>query len=232
MAARTWTACRRAPASTTTAPAWRRCWRPRCSWAVRRRCATRCGSGSGVPRNWACSGPTSTSQSLDVDALKDIALYLNFDMLGSPNPGYFTYDGDQSTPPTRQRRAARAGGLGGHRAHAGGVPRRVRARPPEDTDFDGRSDYDAFTQAGVPAGGLFAGRRGEEDRRGGRAVGRTGRQAVRSELPQARRHHREHRPRPHSRSRAAESRTPWASTPRTRRAATACRCATTAPGTW
>ncbi len=37
-------------------------------------------------------------ESLDVNALKDIALYLNFDMLASPNPGYFTYDGDQSLP--------------------------------------------------------------------------------------------------------------------------------------
>src|SRR5262249_9186360 len=37
-------------------------------------------------------------ETLDVSALKDIALYLNFDMLASPNPGYFTYDGDQSTP--------------------------------------------------------------------------------------------------------------------------------------
>lgn len=34
--------------------------------------------------------------SLNVEQLKDIALYLNFDMIGSPNPGYFTYDGDQS----------------------------------------------------------------------------------------------------------------------------------------
>ena len=27
----------------------------------------------------------------------------------------------------------------------------------EDTGFDGRSDYDAFTLAGIPSGGLFAG---------------------------------------------------------------------------
>ena len=37
--------------------------------------------------------------SLNLEQLKDIALYLNFDMIGSPNPGYFTYDGDQSAPP-------------------------------------------------------------------------------------------------------------------------------------
>jgi Zn-dependent M28 family amino/carboxypeptidase len=38
---------------------------------------------------------------LDAEQLKDIALYLNFDMIGSPNPGYFAHDGDQSTPPGR-----------------------------------------------------------------------------------------------------------------------------------
>ena len=44
-------------------------------------------------------GSNNYVESLDVDQLKNIALYLNFDMLGSPNPGYFTYDGDQSAPP-------------------------------------------------------------------------------------------------------------------------------------
>ncbi|EUA68715.1 peptidase M28 family protein [Mycobacterium xenopi 4042] len=50
-------------------------------------------------------------ESLDVDGLKDIALYLNFDMLGSPNPGYFTYDGTnrcrQTSGVTRWFRRAR-----------------------------------------------------------------------------------------------------------------------------
>ena len=43
-------------------------------------------------------GSANYVQSLDVGALKDIALYLNVDMIASPNPGYFTYDGDQSAP--------------------------------------------------------------------------------------------------------------------------------------
>jgi Zn-dependent M28 family amino/carboxypeptidase len=30
-------------------------------------------------------------------------------------------------------------------------------KPAQDTSFDGRSDYDGFTKAGVPAGGLFSG---------------------------------------------------------------------------
>jgi len=30
-------------------------------------------------------------------------------------------------------------------------------KPAQDTSFDGRSDYDAFTRAGIPSGGLFSG---------------------------------------------------------------------------
>ena len=45
----------------------------------------------------------------------------------------------------------------------------------QDTSFDGRSDYDGFTKAGVPAGGLFSGAEEKMTRRTGRAVGRQGR---------------------------------------------------------
>jgi Zn-dependent M28 family amino/carboxypeptidase len=101
-------------------------------------------------------GSTKYVETLDAEALKDIGLYLNFDMLASPNPGYFTYDGDQSAPPS---------GDGVPRVPEGsaGIERTLVdyldgvGKPPEDTDFDGRSDYDAFTKAGIPAGGLFAG---------------------------------------------------------------------------
>jgi Zn-dependent M28 family amino/carboxypeptidase len=93
---------------------------------------------------------------LDVEQLKDIALYLNFDMLGSPNPGYFTYDGNQSTQ-------APDNGVPRVPEGSAGIERTLMAylegqdKTPADTDFDGRSDYDAFTLAGIPAGGLFAG---------------------------------------------------------------------------
>jgi Zn-dependent M28 family amino/carboxypeptidase len=96
-------------------------------------------------------------ETLDADALKDIALYLNFDMLASPNPGYFTYDGDQSAPPSPD------GGVPRVPEGSAGIERTLAAyldgagKKAQDTDFDGRSDYDAFTQAGVPSGGLFAG---------------------------------------------------------------------------
>ena len=92
---------------------------------------------------------------LDVDALKDIALYLNFDMLASPNPGYFTYDGDQSAPPTADVPRVPEGSAGIERALSTYL--RDAGKPPRDTGFDGRSDYDAFTAAGIPSGGLFAG---------------------------------------------------------------------------
>lgn len=95
--------------------------------------------------------------SLDTEALKDIALYLNFDMVGSPNPGYFTYDGDQSAPPNPEEGVARVpeGSAGIERTLMGYLDR--AGKPGQDTSFDGRSDYDGFTRAGVPAGGLFSG---------------------------------------------------------------------------
>jgi Zn-dependent M28 family amino/carboxypeptidase len=100
-------------------------------------------------------GSTEYVKRLTVDQLKDIALYLNFDMLASPNPGYFTYDGDQSTVPK--------GGVPRVPEGSAGIERTLVAylqgagKPARDTDFNGRSDYDGFTRAGIPAGGLFAG---------------------------------------------------------------------------
>lgn len=95
-------------------------------------------------------------ESLDLNALKDIALYMNFDMLASPNPGYFTYDGDQSLPSDKRGNPVVPEG-------SAGIERSLAAyldsagKTAQDTSFDGRSDYDAFTIAGIPAGGLFSG---------------------------------------------------------------------------
>jgi Zn-dependent M28 family amino/carboxypeptidase len=102
-------------------------------------------------------GSTNYVESLDEEQLKDIALYLNFDMLASPNPGYFTYDGDQSAPPDPQRPVPRIpeGAAGIERAMSAYL--KSAGKTPQDTSFDGRSDYDGFTQAGIPAGGIFSG---------------------------------------------------------------------------
>jgi Zn-dependent M28 family amino/carboxypeptidase len=96
-------------------------------------------------------------ESLNVEQLKDIALYLNFDMIGSPNPGYFTYDGDQSTAPDRNRSVPRVpeGSPGIERTLVAYL--KSAGKTAQDTSFDGRSDYDGFTMAGIPAGGLFSG---------------------------------------------------------------------------
>lgn len=94
---------------------------------------------------------------LDRDQLLDIALYLNFDMLGSPNPGYFTYDGDQSSAPDPRQGVPRVpeGSAGIERTLVAYLDK--AGKPAQDTSFDGRSDYDGFTQAGIPAGGLYSG---------------------------------------------------------------------------
>ena len=95
--------------------------------------------------------------SLNVDQLRDIALYLNFDMIGSPNPGYFTYDGDQSTQagPDQSPPRVPEGSPGIERTFVDYL--KSAGKTAEDTGFDGRSDYDGFTRAGIPAGGLFSG---------------------------------------------------------------------------
>jgi len=102
-------------------------------------------------------GSNNYVRSLNEEALKDIALYLNFDMLASPNPGYFTYDGDQSAKPNDNAAAPRVpeGSAGVERTLVAFL--KGAGKPPEDTSFEGRSDYDAFTKSGVPAGGIFSG---------------------------------------------------------------------------
>jgi Zn-dependent M28 family amino/carboxypeptidase len=86
--------------------------------------------------------------------IKNIALNLNFDMVGSPNFVRFVYDGDGSATP-----AAGPNGSG----NIEDVFLRYFAEEglaTEPTAFDGRSDYGPFIDAGIPAGGLFTGAEG------------------------------------------------------------------------
>ncbi|WMC87931.1 M28 family metallopeptidase [Streptomyces rochei] len=69
-----------------------------------------------------------------------ISGYLNFDMIGSPNPGYFVYDDDPVIEKTFKGYFA---GLG--------IATEI------ETEGDGRSDHAPFKNAGVPVGGLFSG---------------------------------------------------------------------------
>lgn len=102
-------------------------------------------------------GSANYVQSLSVDELKDIALYLNFDMLASPNPAYFTYDGDQSAPPEPEQSppVVPEGSAGIERTLVAYL--KAAGKTAQDTSFQGRSDYDGFTRAGIPAGGIFSG---------------------------------------------------------------------------
>ncbi|MFF9555005.1 M28 family metallopeptidase [Streptomyces albus] len=84
---------------------------------------------------------------------KKIALYLNFDMIASPNYGIFAYDGDDS-----DRTGAGPGPEGSAALEKDLVDfLATRGMPARGTDFDGRSDYGPFIEAGIPAGGTFTG---------------------------------------------------------------------------
>ena len=85
-----------------------------------------------------------------------IALYLNFDMIASPNPGFFIYDGDDSDQTGAG--PGPAGSAAIEKAFEGFYSRRGIAF--KGTDFDGRSDYGPFIAAGIPSGGLFTGAEG------------------------------------------------------------------------
>jgi Zn-dependent M28 family amino/carboxypeptidase len=87
----------------------------------------------------------------------DIALYLNFDMVGSPNYFRGVYDGSGSLGGTAPRPEGSAAIEELFNSYFAG-----RALPYEDTEFSGRSDYQAFILNGIPAGGLFTGAEGDK----------------------------------------------------------------------
>jgi Zn-dependent M28 family amino/carboxypeptidase len=102
-------------------------------------------------------GSTEYVQSLTFEQQLNIALYLNFDMVASPNAGYFVYDGDDS-----DKTGAGAGPYGSaqiEKTFTDFFTDRLGV-PTEGTDFTGRSDYGEFIAQGIPAGGLFTGAEG------------------------------------------------------------------------
>jgi Zn-dependent M28 family amino/carboxypeptidase len=89
--------------------------------------------------------------SLTSRGIKNTAVNLNFDMVGSPNFVRFVYDGDASDTASLASTGS-------------GVVEDVfvdyfdlQDLASEPTAFDGRSDYDAFINVGIPAGDLFTG---------------------------------------------------------------------------
>jgi Zn-dependent M28 family amino/carboxypeptidase len=91
---------------------------------------------------------------LPAKELKNIALDLNFDMVASPNYVRFIYDGNGDETGTKG-------------PNGSGTIEQVfsdyfasQGLETDPTDFDGRSDYGAFIDRGIPAGGLFTGAEG------------------------------------------------------------------------
>lgn len=103
---------------------------------------------------WGLLGSTHYVDQLTPEGLDRIVLNLNYDMLGSPNPVSFVYDGDGSStgpegpPGSREIEAIFAQYFQG------------QDLPTRPTAFDGRSDYGPFIAKGIPAGGLFSGAEG------------------------------------------------------------------------
>ena len=101
-------------------------------------------------------GSTYYVNNLSQDELDKITLYLNFDMIGSPNHVFFIYDGDDSD----------AVGAGPGPAGSAEIEKtfeaffNMRGIPFKGTDFSGRSDYGPFIATGIPSGGLFTGAEG------------------------------------------------------------------------
>jgi Zn-dependent M28 family amino/carboxypeptidase len=85
-----------------------------------------------------------------------IALYLNYDMVGSPNFVQMVYDADESTfeapVPVPPGSIAIEDLFESYYTLVGD--------PYDDAEFSARSDYQAFIVAGIPSGGLFTGAEG------------------------------------------------------------------------
>ena len=101
-------------------------------------------------------GSTYYVDNLSQEERDRITMYLNFDMIGSPNHVFFIYDGDDSD----------AVGAGPGPEGSAQIEKtfeaffNMRGIPFKGTDFSGRSDYGRFIFYGIPSGGLFTGAEG------------------------------------------------------------------------
>jgi Zn-dependent M28 family amino/carboxypeptidase len=107
-------------------------------------------------------GSTQYVGGLSRDELNDVALYLDFDELASPNAGYFTYDGDQSGQPVADIPVEKvpAGSAALERTLGGYI--NLAGKRPADQPLGTVADYYPFLKAGVPVGGLTTGTTGKK----------------------------------------------------------------------
>ncbi|SMO34330.1 Zn-dependent amino-or carboxypeptidase, M28 family [Geodermatophilus aquaeductus] len=87
-----------------------------------------------------------------------IALYMNYDMVGSPNYVFMVYDSDESTFPAPEGVTIPPGSTAIEDLYESYYT--YVGEPYDDTEYSGRSDYEAFILAGIPSGGLFTGAEG------------------------------------------------------------------------
>jgi Zn-dependent M28 family amino/carboxypeptidase len=98
-------------------------------------------------------GSTAYVDGLSQAEKNRIALYLNFDMVGSPNYIFMTQDADESS--FEAPVAVPDGSVEIEDLFESFYT--LRGEPYDDAAFDGRSDYQAFIVNDIPAGGLFTG---------------------------------------------------------------------------
>ena len=126
--------------STTTDQVWRPCWRPLCRWAARRRSQNAVRFGFWGAEEECLLGSRNYVRSLRCGQAREIALYLNFDMIGSPNPGYFAWTAICRTTGPRRGHADGPGRLRRYRPGVGRVSAKAQGSAGR-LPFDGRSDY-------------------------------------------------------------------------------------------
>ena len=133
-------------------------------------------------------GSTAYVDDLSAAESDRIALYMNFDMIGSPNYIFMVYDADQSSfeapVPIPPGSTAIEDVFESFYTLVG--------EPYDDTEFSGRSDYQAFIENGIPSGGLFTGAEEMKTEEQEAIWGGTAGRAVRPLLPPGLRHVREH----------------------------------------
>ncbi|MGY1698738.1 M28 family peptidase [Geodermatophilus sp. SYSU D00766] len=100
-------------------------------------------------------GSTDYVEGLSQAEQDRIALYMNYDMIGSPNYIFMVYDADESTFPAPEGITIPEGSEAIEDVYESYYT--LVGEPYDDTAFDARSDYQAFIEAGIPAGGLFTG---------------------------------------------------------------------------
>jgi Zn-dependent M28 family amino/carboxypeptidase len=94
-------------------------------------------------------------EGLSQDERDRIAAYINFDMVGSPNFVYFVYDADESSFPAPANVPIPDGSEALEDLFE--IYYTWQGIPYEDTEFSGRSDYQAFILNDIPSSGLFTG---------------------------------------------------------------------------